>query len=218
MAHPTRCLGLVLIHPTSTTAGVLEQFKDRIIQYKLDTWGHNPTAEKYLVFYKFGDKGFQKDKEAAIKDYKNQLTSEINPKNLCCFVESFMNRTDISEKLMSEMVCDTLLIVGDQSSFLHTTETMYQHANTTKTSILRIDDVGDVLTEAPAKVSQSILLFCQGMGLLTSLSSSERLRTFSNSSNEGGERRPSMSMEDYDRPNTKRFSVGGKEEESNPEK
>jgi len=80
MAHPTRCLGLVLIHPTSTTAGVLEQFKDRIIQYKLDTWGHNPTAEKYLVFYKFGDKGFQKDKEAAIKDYKNQLTSEINPK------------------------------------------------------------------------------------------------------------------------------------------
>ena len=86
-----------------------------------------------------------------------------------------MNRTDISEKLMSEMVCDTLLIVGDQSSFLHTTETMYQHANTTKTSILRIDDVGDVLTEAPGKVSQSILLFCQGMGLLTSLSSSERL-------------------------------------------
>ena len=86
-----------------------------------------------------------------------------------------MNRTDISEKLASSLVCDALLLVGDQSSFLHTTETMYRAANTTKTSILRIDDVGDVLVEAPGKVAQSILLFCQGMGLLTSLSSSERL-------------------------------------------
>ena len=36
----------------------------------------------------------------------------------------------------------------------------------------RIDDVGDVLAEAPAKVAQSILLFCQGIGLLTTVSSS----------------------------------------------
>ena len=147
-----------------------------------------------------------------------------------CYVESFRNRTDISEKLMEKLKCDTLLLVGDKSSFLHTTETMYQHADKSKTSILRIDDVGDVLAESPSKVSQSILLFCQGIGLLTSLSSCERLRTVSNSSGgEEGERRPSMSMEDYDRsdniqisplsqqyiyfrPNAKRFSLGGKEE------
>ena len=117
-----------------------------------------------------------------------------------CYVESFRNRTDISEKLMEKLKCDTLLLVGDKSSFLHTTETMYKHADKSKTSILRIDDVGDVLAESPSKVSQSILLFCQGIGLLTSLSSCDRLRTVSNSSGgEEGERRPSMSMEDYDR-------------------
>ena len=154
-----------------------------------------------------------------------------------------MNRTDISEKLKESLKCDTLLLVGDKSSFLHTTETMYQAADTTKTSILRLDDVGDVLVESPGKVAQSILLFCQGMGLLTSASSSERLvrlsnfqsllfysnnlklrscqlrvglfvvclyqvsslidycckRTVSNCSNDGEERRPSMSMGDYDR-------------------
>ena len=27
MKHPTRCLGLILVHPTSTPAGVMEQFK-----------------------------------------------------------------------------------------------------------------------------------------------------------------------------------------------
>ena len=96
-------------------------------------------------------------------------------RNLRYFVESFMNRTDISEKLKGSLVCDTLLLVGDKSSFIHTTETMYQAADTTKTSILRLDDVGDVLVEAPGKVAQSILLFCQGMGLLTTLGSSERL-------------------------------------------
>ena len=101
---------------------------------------------------------------------------------------------------MEKLKCDTLLLVGDKSSFLHTTETMYKHADKSKTSILRIDDVGDVLAESPGKVSQSILLFCQGIGLLTSLSSCDRLRTVSNSSGgEEGERRPSMSMEDYDR-------------------
>ena len=55
--------------------------QDRIIQYKLEKFGHNPTAEQYLVFYKFGERVFAaKDKEAAIKDYKNELASEINPK------------------------------------------------------------------------------------------------------------------------------------------
>lgn len=122
-----------------------------------------------------------------------------------------MNRTDISEKLKESLKCDTLLLVGDKSSFLHTTETMYQAADTTKTSILRLDDVGDVLVESPGKVAQSILLFCQGMGLLTSASSSERLRTVSNCSHDGEERRPSMSMGDYDRPNSKRFSIGKEE-------
>ena len=27
MIHPTKCLGLILVHPTSTTAGVMEHFK-----------------------------------------------------------------------------------------------------------------------------------------------------------------------------------------------
>ena len=39
---------------------------------------------------------------------------------------------------------------------------MFIRAQTSLSSLLRIDDVGDVLVEAPGKVSQSILLFCQG--------------------------------------------------------
>ena len=51
---------------------------------------------------------------------------------------------------------------------------MYQAADKTRTSILRVDGVGDVLAEAPAKVATAILLFCQGLGLLTTLTQTER--------------------------------------------
>jgi hypothetical protein len=39
----------------------------------------------------------------------------------------------------------------------------------TRSSILKIDDVGDVLVDAPMKLSNCILLFCKGLGWLTSV-------------------------------------------------
>ncbi|XP_023333500.1 uncharacterized protein ZK1073.1 [Eurytemora carolleeae] len=215
MKHPTRCLGIVLIHPTSTTAGVMEHFKDKIIAWKLTTVGHNPTAEEYLVFHKFGQ-GVEaaKDKVKAMEEFRETLHTQINPsdsvneKKLSNDVTSltFGLQTwdlNLSTHLEQELKCDTLLVVGSKSSFLHTTETMYSHSNPTKTSILRIDDVGDVLDEAPEKVSQSILLFSQGLGLFTSLGlGGNRSRSGSMIPHD---RRPSKSMEQYDQPNVKRF-------------
>lgn len=67
----------------------------------------------------------------------------------------------------------------------------------------------------PAKVAQSILLFCKGQGLLTSvvMPGVDRGRAFSTSSgsfdNANGGRRLSrgISMEDYDKPNIRRLSI-----------
>lgn len=71
----------------------------------------------------------------------------------------------------------------------------------------------------PSKVAQSILLFCKGQGLLTSvcMPGIDRGRAFSTSSggsNDGanaalGPRRLSrgMSMEEYDKPNIRRLSI-----------
>lgn len=81
------------------------------------------------------------------------------------------------------------------------------------------------LSLQPAKVAQSILLFCKGQGQLTSvvMPGVDRNRAFSTSSGGSGEaanghnpnshllanRRMSrgMSMEDYDQPNIRRLSV-----------
>lgn len=73
------------------------------------------------------------------------------------------------------------------------------------------------IVKQPAKVAQSILLFCKGQGLLTSVAMPgvDRGRAYSTSSggsNDGnalGPRRLSrgMSMEEYDKPNIRRLSI-----------
>ncbi len=81
-------------------------------------------------------------------------------------------------------------------------------------SQLRIDDVNDVLEEAPAKLASALLLFCKGLGWLTTLTAPgvERQRSGSMSSTGSGGvdcRGRRMSMEEYDRPNIRRLSLGG---------
>ena len=39
----------------------------------------------------------------------------------------------------------------------------------TRTSLLKVDGVGNVVEDAPAKLANSILLFCKGLGWLTSV-------------------------------------------------
>uniref|UniRef100_A0A1E1WIU7 Uncharacterized protein n=2 Tax=Pectinophora gossypiella TaxID=13191 RepID=A0A1E1WIU7_PECGO len=101
---------------------------------------------------------------------------------------------------------DILLITGMLSPYAGVVEKMYKELDKEKVTILKVDKVGDVLAEAPAKVAQSLLLFCQGQGLLTSLPPP------------GVERRMSraMSMEEYDKPNIRRLSLTPNSSESPP--
>ena len=92
---------------------------------------------------------------------------------------------------------------------------MYSACDKTKTSIIKVDEVGDVLEEASGKLANSLLLFCKGLGWLTSLSHAgvERGRSAAQSSQGsgvGGSGRR-MSMEEYDKPNIRRLSLTGAE-------
>jgi pimeloyl-ACP methyl ester carboxylesterase len=52
--HPSRVHGLVLVHPTGTTAGFMEMMKDKLNNWKLIHKGMNPDAEAYLIWHRFG--------------------------------------------------------------------------------------------------------------------------------------------------------------------
>lgn len=209
MGSPGRCMGLVLVHCTANTAGVMEHFKDKFISWKL-TSGVPSSAEQYLIIHKFGNQLETADnKERLIKEYQDRLQSKINPRNLRKYVEAFLKRSDFSSKLESKLDVETLLVTGSKASHVNAVHTMHQACNKTKVSLLKIDDVGDVITETPDKFAQSLLLFCKGIGVLTSvpLTGVDRQRTFSGNSGKGGlVRQRTMSMEEYDTPNLRRFS------------
>ncbi len=52
--HPSRVHGLVLVHPTGSTAGFMEMMKDKLNNWKLIHKGMNADAEAYLIWHRFG--------------------------------------------------------------------------------------------------------------------------------------------------------------------
>lgn len=52
LAHPSRCLGLILINVTGSAASVLDAFKTKFISWKGDEIGQS--AEDFLLYHKFG--------------------------------------------------------------------------------------------------------------------------------------------------------------------
>ncbi|XP_054917186.1 uncharacterized protein ZK1073.1 isoform X4 [Dermacentor andersoni] len=215
LAHPSRVLGLILMHLVSTGVGMMEYFKDKIMNWKLQNVGMNPSAEQYLVLHKFGAEQLEMvdNKERLISDYTEKLKKQINPRNLKRYVESYMNRKDISGLIEANLKSmDVLLVTGSKAAHAQAVQNMYARMDKQKTSLLKVDAVGDVLQESPEKLAQSLLLFVKGLGFLTSITlpGVERQRTFS-----GGDhkmlgavgRRHTLSMEDYDIPRTRRTSL-----------
>lgn len=213
LAHHSRCLGLILINCTGSPATVLQTFKNKFISWKGDEVAQS--AEGFLMYHKFGHQlvGDNPDKEKIVAEYQNRLRGSLNSKNVGLYVKAFMNRKDLSLKGSK---VDMLLITGMLSPYASVVEKLYREVEKEKVTMLKVERAGDVLADAPAKVAQSILLFCKGQGLLTSviMPGVDRNRAFSTSSggsNDGtnGTRKLSraMSMEEYDKPNIRRLSV-----------
>ncbi|KDR23936.1 uncharacterized protein ZK1073.1 isoform X2 [Zootermopsis nevadensis] len=212
IANPSRVLGLILINCTGSAASVIENFKNKFVNWK-GSGSMSQSAEEYLIFHKFGHQivnDANSDKDKVMVEFQERIRSTLNNKNLKLYVTAFLNRKDLPLK---QCKTDILLITGVLSSYANVVEKLHRELEKTKATLLKIERAGDVLLQAPEKVAHSILLFCKGQGLLTSLTlpGVERQRTFSGSSGDG-EGRPrrlsrGMSMEEYDKPNIRRLSI-----------
>lgn len=220
LTNQQRTLGLVLIHLVSAGVGMLEKLKDTFLSGKRRPSEAFQAPEHVIALHRFGKSAISSgDEENLATDYKSRVAS-INPKNLRRYVEAYMNRKDISEK-MSQTRIDCLLIAGGKSPYLQGVVQLHGRMDKTKSSLLKIDNVVDVMSEAPEKLAQSILLFVKGLGYLTSLTlpGVERQRTFSGGSSGSGDcpankaalgaigRRRTLSMEEYDLPRPRRLSL-----------
>ncbi|XP_061709578.1 uncharacterized protein ZK1073.1 isoform X5 [Cydia pomonella] len=206
LAHPRRLLGLILVNCTASTSSVADAFRSRFSRWK--GTDISQSEEDFLIYHKFGhqiqsDSCEATERERMLLEYRSRLRGNLNTHNIKQYVRAFINRKDL---VLRGCQPDILLITGLLSPYSGVVEKMYKELDKDKVTILKVEKVGDVLAEAPAKVAQSLLLFCQGQGLLTSLPPP------------GVERRMSraMSMEEYDKPNIRRLSLTPSVSESPP--
>ncbi|XP_064631581.1 uncharacterized protein ZK1073.1-like isoform X2 [Lineus longissimus] len=210
MKYDENVLGICLIQCTGTTAGFMETMKDKIITYKLSHHGMNTTTINYLETHRFGsDKclptirekgevnpGHKQTVDKMIEEFKKDLKTKINPKNLQKFVETFLYRTQLINRA-SELKCPVLLSTGSKSAHNHTVHTLHSALSTkvvdkSKIELVEIDGVANVLAQAPEKFVESFQYFLQGCGKMGHVQMHHV--------NRQGFRNRSMSMEEADLP------------------
>lgn len=205
--YSDRVMGVVLLHCTGTTAGLMESLKDKVINWKLEHIGMNPTAEQYLVLHRFGSFNTAENAEQlkqVIANFQEELRHHVNPKNLKKFVEAFLKRTSIADKI-THLKCPMLLVTGQKSVFSGTTnslaQTVSRHASVKDlVNFIEVKRVANVLEEAPEKMAESFQYFIQGLGWASGVPMP---------SNTPMTRNRSMSMEEYDLPLRMRSTSGG---------
>ncbi|XP_039748620.1 uncharacterized protein ZK1073.1 isoform X2 [Pararge aegeria] len=197
IAHPRRLLGLILVNCTGSTSSVADAFRTRFSRWR--GTDISQSEEDFLIYHKFGhqissDPCEAGERERMLSEYRSRLRGNLNTHNIKQYVRAFIHRKDL---VLRGCQPDILLITGLLSPYAGVVEKMYKELDKERVTILKVDRAGDVLSEAPAKVAQSLLLFCQGQSQLTSLPPP------------GVERRMSraMSMEEYDKPNIRRLSL-----------
>ncbi|BFY99009.1 hypothetical protein BsWGS_02048 [Bradybaena similaris] len=207
MAQPERVLGIVLIHCTGTTAGVMESLKDKVMNWKLEQIGMNPSTEAYLCLHRFGSFEKAENKEQlqrVIENFQHSLRSKINPRNLKRFVQAFMKRSNIADQV-SKLKCRVLMVTGSKASFNHTVHNLFarmrERLDKMECDILEVDGVANVLEEKPERFAECLLYFLQGLGFVGGVPMPRVQRSASiDSTGTPPGRTRSMSMEEADMP------------------
>ncbi|XP_037504497.1 uncharacterized protein ZK1073.1 isoform X3 [Rhipicephalus sanguineus] len=148
-----------------------------------------PPMEHFLVFHKFGkvlsklleqsglSQLVQNTDETSGKvaqgssalSYAESVRQNVNRKNSSFYIQAYLTRSDISGSLKKNLKTDILLVTSSTQVHADMTQNMYSKIDPAKAALLKLDDVEDILSDAPEKLAYSLVLFCQGLGLLSSL-------------------------------------------------
>lgn len=137
---------------------------------------------------------------------KRRGDNSLNKSNVDIYAETFRKRTDLISSL-EKLKVDVLLLVGMKSNCITETENIHRQLKPGVCSIIKVEDVNDVLEDAAAKAADAIILFCQGQSLLpTAQRSMSRCNSRSSEGSDCGAGRK-KSMSEYDQPNLRRLSL-----------
>jgi len=158
---------------------------------------------------------------AKLKTLKSGKLSDtgLNLKNVAKYKAAYKARDEILTLFSSSLTVDSLIICGgNNSACARAAEEILSVMPVGKCSILKVEEVDRVVTEAGDKLADSVILFCQGLGLVPSVqrkvSRSRSIIGVSTAAEEteDGDKQTDMktrkiSMEMFDIPNIRRLSL-----------
>jgi len=155
-----------------TTAGLKEQERYAISRGKISD--HGPDTDRLLILHKFGhiEGSSEQERLKEVKAYQSRLHTDLNPRNMKLYVETYMKRNDILEELRNNFKCDILIIIGSNCNMTKQSSTMLKvlsQVDQSKVRGIKVDGAGDVLIESPEKVADAILSFCQVLRMVPTM-------------------------------------------------
>uniref|UniRef100_A0A1I7XGW1 Alpha-amylase n=1 Tax=Heterorhabditis bacteriophora TaxID=37862 RepID=A0A1I7XGW1_HETBA len=133
--------------------------------------GMNTFTVDYLMWHHFGRR-LDECSSDIVRQYRVYFQHLPNPNNLASFIESYVNRTPI---LMSrdgqsgpQFTVPVLQIIGAGSAFINETVVLNTKLDPSKSDWIKVSDsCGLVLDDRPEAVTESMMLFLQGLGFYT---------------------------------------------------
>ncbi|KAK3706778.1 hypothetical protein QZH41_015343 [Actinostola sp. cb2023] len=195
-----KILGLIVVEPCTATASFKEWGEAKMKSWQLNAKGFTDGTANYLRYHHFERKS-GKPSQDLMNNFVEEMKKNINPHNLAAFLKSYMERIDIIKEAKAcikdktiSTTAHVMVVTGEHSVHKELSEQFF-HAlseyDRKKYSILKPDCGASVLEEKPDTMSEGLLLFIQGLGLVPTL----RTRSMSRTSSVGSTGR-SASMSD----------------------
>ncbi|KAL3116120.1 hypothetical protein niasHT_007420 [Heterodera trifolii] len=174
MSHQNVLDALLLINATSQKAGWVEWAYQRWNVNSLRSERMTRFTVDYLMWHHFG-KHFEECNPDIVQQYRDYFYSHPNPSNLALYIETFLNRNELSlrdPKSTSDFLLKVpvLQIVGINSAFINESVYVNSQLNPRTSEWMKISDsCGLVLDDKPIEIMQAMFLFLQGLGFCPSI-------------------------------------------------
>jgi len=136
--------------------------------------------------------------------------NKLNVKNIAKFEDSYKKRDEIMSQMCSKIKTDTLVVCGaNNEQLVRAAEEIHSSLPTGMCSIIKMEDVTNVMLEAMEMLADSFILFVQGLGLVPSVQRKiSRSMSMTGDNEENSLAKPrKISMEMFDVPNIRRLSL-----------
>lgn len=166
--HSELFRGLILVGPTSKPSGLMEWSYEVVGKLALDFLGLAGPIKEQLITRYFSPKGAAENQDHV--EFLRRELNNMNASNLALWIQSYGARKGFTENLKRREHLRYILMVGGQSYYDADTVDLNAELPPERTSYLRIDESGHLLTEEnPKALMEPLALFLQGLGVLVKI-------------------------------------------------